>query len=78
MSIVLSDLAFAKRTRDSLSRFEADEGQSPLLLGLLSQVNHITRVVRDADISLQFYQHVIGAKLINRPEVPVYTYFFVH
>jgi catechol 2,3-dioxygenase-like lactoylglutathione lyase family enzyme len=38
--------------------------------GLLGRVNHIARIVADAEASRKFYVDVLGAKLLNRPYIP--------
>ena len=68
---ILEELAYAKHVREhmpngvSLKRhFNAQEDT---LHGLISKVNHICRVVKDADVSVKFYQKIMGARLLNRP-----------
>jgi catechol 2,3-dioxygenase-like lactoylglutathione lyase family enzyme len=39
------------------------------------QVNHVSIVVRDAEVSREFYQRLLGAQLINRPAFPFPGYW---
>jgi glyoxylase I family protein len=68
---ILEELAYAKHVREHMPNgvclkrhFKAQEDT---LHGLISKVNHICRVVKDADVSVKFYQKIMGARLLNRP-----------
>ena len=43
--------------------------------GLLQSIGHICRVVKDADVSVRFYQEVLGLTLLNRPQFATNGYW---
>lgn len=48
----------------------AGNASQPGLQGLLVKVNHVSRIVADAEESRKFYQDLLGATILNRPNFP--------
>lgn len=42
--------------------------EGSLLQGIVARVNHISRSVKNVEISRQFYENVVGVSLLHRPE----------
>lgn len=68
---VLAELTYAKHVREHMPNgvclLQHFNPQEDTLHGLIQKVNHICRVVKDADVSVKFYQKIMGARLLNRP-----------
>ena len=79
LHLVSEDLKYAKVAHDSNPNGMALDNISGndvgLLDGVLTKIGHICRVVKDADISKNFYHNIIGAKLLNRPLFPTNGYW---
>ena len=62
--------SMATTIKPPLSKLAGSGGSSSssLLGPLVGSINHISVVVRDADKSLSFYERILGATVINRPE----------